>query len=307
MRKGPTIGCAIMTHCAKQHLPHCLAPLLRSSLKPRILVVNSSSGDGTLEAARTHNVETLLIPRQAYNHGTSRELARQHLNTDLLVMLTPDAYLAAPESLELLLKPLLFKQAESAYARQIPHRKAANFFESFPRAFNYGETSHSRSLQDASKYGVYTFFCSNACAAYSNAALDEVGGFQPTLFGEDTLAIAQMLRKGMRVAYVAEALVHHSHAYSLKEEFLRHFDIGFARKQHAALLECGRGVNQRGWDYARQMFKRLIAEAPHLLPYACAHLAAKWTGYQIGKRSLKAPLWWKKALSSQDFYWTKGN
>jgi rhamnosyltransferase len=74
----PSIGVILITHNAKHHLPHCLPPLLNSSLKPRVLVVNSSSNDGTLELAQEMGAETLAIPRKQFNHGLTRELARKH-------------------------------------------------------------------------------------------------------------------------------------------------------------------------------------------------------------------------------------
>lgn len=300
--KRPTIGCAFITHCAKHHLPHCLPPFLQSPLKPRVLVVNSSSNDGTVEMAHSLGAETLVIPRAEFNHGTTRERARQHLGTDIVVMLTPDAYAVNTSVLETLVGPLLSGQASVAYARQIAHH-GADFFESFPREYNYPDQSHIRSLADLNQYGVYTFFCSDSCAAYVNSALNEVGGFPRLLLGEDTVAVAKLLRKGHCIAYVAEAVVRHSHRYSLMQEFKRSFDTGLARRGYAGLLAGGGSDAKRGMGYFKEMSRRLSKEKPSMLPYALAHVCAKWLGYQIGKRSLKAPLWFKKALSTQDFFW----
>ncbi len=88
------------------------------------------------------------------------------------------------EALGRLVDPLVQGLSATAYARQVPHH-GAGFFEAFPREYNYPPTSHVRSLKDLSKYGVYTFFCSDSCAAYTNAALDAVGGFPRVLLGED--------------------------------------------------------------------------------------------------------------------------
>lgn len=300
MSRSKTVGCAVITHRSKHHLKHCLPPLLRSSLKPRVLVVNSSSFDGTVEEAKALGAETLVIPRTDFNHGTTRELARKQLNTDIAVMITPDAYFESEMALETLVKPIKENKASVAYARQIPHH-GADFFETFARAFNYPEQSQLRSFDDISKYGVYTFFCSDSAAAYSNHALDHVGGFPSVLLGEDTVAVAKLLRQGHKIAYVAEALVRHSHRYSLKEEFCRNFDIGLARKSYGQLLECK--DTKRGVEYVKTMLQCLFKEAPHKIPYAFLHIAAKWFGYQIGRSSSDAPLWFKKRLSTQDFYW----
>lgn len=297
-----SIGCAILTYQAQNHLIHCLSPLLNSPLAPRILVVDSSSEDGTAELARSLGVEVLIIPKDEFNHGTTRELARQKLATDIVCMLTQDAYLSDNHALAHLVAPILENKAKISYARQIPHQNAS-FFEAFPRHYNYPEISQLRSLQDCPHYGVYTFFCSDSCAAYSNAALDDIGGFSEVLLGEDTVATAKILRQGHKIAYVAEALVYHSHKYSLWEEFCRSFDTGLARKSYAPLLECGSTDNKRGVSYLKAMLTQLLQDAPFLIPYALLHATVKWVGYQIGKASLRTPTFFKRILSSQKFYW----
>ncbi len=297
-----TIGVAVITYNARHQLPYCLPPLMQSKLNPRILVVNSSSTDGTVELARQFGVETLIVPRQEFNHGKTRELARKTLGTDFVVMITPDAYAKDADVLEKLLKPLLEKKASLAYARQIPH-KGASFWESFPRQFNYPEKSQLRSIEDVKKHGVYTFFFSDSFGAYCNKALDEIGGFSPVLTGEDTVACAKLLLNGHKVAYVADAEVHHSHDYSLLQEFRRHFDTGYARETYKGLLSLGGGDSARGKIYVKTLFNQVLKERPQSIPYALLQTFAKWTGYQMGKRLTKAPNFIKKALSSQDFYW----
>lgn len=297
-----TIGCIIPTYKAINHLQHCLTPLVNSPLKPRVLVIDSSSNDGTVELAERLGAETVVIPQSKFNHGTTRELARRMLGTDIICMLTQDAYLSDTNALELLVAPIIENKAKIAYARQVPHRQAT-FFEAFPRHYNYPAASELRSFDDCLQYGVYTFFCSNSCAAYSNEALDEIGGFEKVLLGEDTVATAKILRKGHKIAYCAEAVAYHSHNYSLSEEFRRSFDTGLARKGFASLIECGSSDTKRGAGYMRAMVAELTRKAPWLLPYAFAHAISKWCGYQIGAMSLNAPTWFKRILSSQRHYW----
>ena len=117
------------------------------------------------------------------------------------------------------------------------HGPVPLFLKPFRGTLDYPEKSHIRSLQDLQQYGAYTFFCSDSCAAYSNRALEEIGGFPEVLLGEDTVVTAKLLRKGHRIAYVAEAEVFHSHAYSLLQEFQRYFDTGFARRTYQTLIE----------------------------------------------------------------------
>lgn len=298
-----SLGIIFITHNSKHHLKHSLPYFLNSPLKPRVLVVNSSSTDGTVELAQQMGAETLIIPRHQFNHGATREFSRKYLGTDIVVFMTPDAYPKDDHLLEALIAPIISGNASLAYARQIPH-KGADFFESFPRHFNYPEQSQIRSKADVSKYGSYTIFCSNTCAAYLNKALDQIGGFSPALFGEDTIAAAKMIEQGHSIAYVAEAVVHHSHHYSLKQEFKRHFDIGLSRKKEADLLRSYTRVEKRGSAYLRELLKTILIKNPFLIPYALAQCASKFIGYQIGRRSLHVPNWFKEKLSSQDFFWS---
>lgn len=302
--KNPSIGCAILTYNAQHHLKHVLPPLLHSPLNPRILVLDSSSHDQTIKTAQQYRVDTHKISNSEFNHGTTRNLARQLLKTDIIVMITQDAYLVDQHVLEKLITPIVSGQAVVTYARQIPHR-GAKFFEAFPREFNYPSVNELRGIEDLPKHGTYTFFCSNSCAAYSDRHLEEIGGFPQVLFGEDTVVVAKMLRKGHKIAYVADALVHHSHKYTLVEEFRRNFDIGLARTSYAHLLSGGDSDSKRGWRYAKAMLERLAKESPYLLPYGCMHIFAKWIGYRIGQRCVSAPRLLKKALSSQPYYWDK--
>lgn len=297
------IGVAVITHRAKNHLTRCLPPLIGSPLKPKVMVVNSSSNDGTVELAEKLGAETLIIPRTEFNHGLTRERARKALGTEIVIMVTPDAYAKNIDVLEKLVAPLIQQKAELAYARQLPHLNA-DFWEAFPRFFNYGEKSHIRSIHEVKKFGVYTFFFSDSFGAYLNRALDEIGGFKEVLTGEDTLACAELLKKGYRVAYVAEAEVHHSHRYTIKEEFRRHFDTGLARKKYRHFIHLGGKDEKRGVEYTRALFRELLKMKKYgALPYAFIQSAVKWLGYKLGQSSTHLPISIKKMLSAQDFYW----
>ena len=300
--KKLSVGVAVITLNAERHLPFCLPPLIRSTLCPRVLVLDSTSNDNTVKLSEKLGAETLVIPRHEFNHGLTRERARRHLNTDIVVFLTQDAYTVNEGMLEKLVEPLQQKLASVSYARQMPHR-GADIFEAFPREFNYPIASQMRGIDDVAAHGVYTFFCSNSCAAYLNSALDEIGGFKPILFGEDTLAVAELLHKGHKIAYVAEAEVRHSHRYTLVQEFRRNFDIGLSRKELQPWIACAGLDEKRGARYIKELTQRLLRDNKTLLPYAYLQSVFKLLGYRLGRASTKAPLWFKRAVSSQKYYW----
>lgn len=273
-----TIGIAIVTYQAEKSISACLEPILRS--KAKVLVIDSSSTDRTVAIAEELGAEVVVIPKQEFNHGLTRERARQRLKTDIAVFLTQDAILV--DGLTALVDPIIKGKAAVTYARQLPH-VGAGFFESFLREFNYSAISHFRTLSDVKQYGVYTCFCSDSCAAYDNAALDQIGGFPEAAFGEDTIAAAKLLLAGKTIGYVAECAVRHSHAFTLREEFLRHVRIGRYRKQHASLFRPFGRDQSRGNAYIKALFKRLLCERPWLIPYGAMHVFMKGAGYYLGK------------------------
>lgn len=279
-----TIGILIPTYQARDHLPHCLPFLLQSPLKPKILIIDSSSTDGTVEYAKAMGVETHVIQKKDFNHGRTREYGRHLLQTSIVVMITQDAYASSPLMLNYLVDPILRNEVSVTYARQLPH-KQADIFARFARHFNYPPQSHQRGIEDLNRLGSLTFFCSNSCAAYCQEALNEIGGFPTVLFGEDTITVAKLLRHQHRIAYVAEAEVYHSHSYTLKEEFDRHYLMGRARQIYQELLAIGKNDSQRGKEFVKKLFKLLIKQAPLKIPYAFLQIVAKYSGYHIGRRA----------------------
>lgn len=301
-----SLGVVIVTHNARELLDACVTPLRASPLAPRILVVNSSSRDGTVEKAAELGCDTWTIPRASFNHGRTRELARRQLGTAITVMLTPDAHACSVDFLERLTAPIRRGEAAIAYGRQMA-RPGADRIEEFNREFNYPAESHSRSIDDWPRYGAYTHFCSNSCAAWSSAALDEIGGFPPTLVSEETIATAALLERGHRIAYVAEAQVRHSHKSGILADFRRQYDVGYARHLFRHLLLARERDEARGLAYVQELLRHLCRHDPALLPYAALHTAARFAGYRLGMAGATAgtrlPRWINARLSSQDYYW----
>lgn len=297
-----TIGIAIPVRNGAKELQQLLPLLCAEAIGP-ILVVDSESLDNTPEIVAAHpGVALVTIRQRQFNHGATREWARKQLATDVVVFLTQDV-IPQPGFLQELTAPILENLAVVTYARQVAH-DGADIFESFPREFNYPNESHSRTIADVSKDGVYTFFCSDSCAAYSNKALDAIGGFGPTLTNEDYFAVARLLAKGGTVRYVAEAVVRHSHRYTLAQEFQRYFDTGYVRAENRWVNELAGHAERRGSAFARTLLMRMLREAPHFVPYTIMQLFVKWLGFRVGFWSIDAPTEWCRVMSSQSYYWS---
>lgn len=266
------------------------------------LVVDSGSHDQTVTIAKQNGFIVHKITTDQFNHGVTREMARKLTDADIVIFMTQDAIPCDENLIEKLIEPIVRGKGSLSYARQIP-RSNADIFEAFPRRFNYQEKSHLRGIEDRAKYGIYTFFNSDSCAAYLNSALDEIGGFRQTLVSEDYLATARMLHKGHKIAYVAEAMVLHSHSYTLLEEFKRYFDTGYVRAENPWVQVLVGRAESRGKEYFRSLMGGIAFSRPLLIPYALVNTFIKLLGYRIGFWSFAAPKWWKKMLSGQRNYW----
>jgi rhamnosyltransferase len=256
-----------------------------------------------VETAQALGAETLVVPRRAFNHGLTRELARRRLGTSICVMLTPDAYPVHDDFVDHLTAPIRLGAAAASYGRQLA-RTDAGVVERIGRDFNYPADSHVRCLADWPRFGSYTHFSSNACAAWSNPALDAIGGFKPTLVSEETIAVAELLARGESIAYVAEAVVEHSHPQTAAGAFRRQFDVGYTRRLYDWLLIARERDEVRGRRFADVVLREAGRAGPGALLPALAQLAGAWLGYRAGLLGPRLPRGIAQRLSGQDYYWT---
>lgn len=269
-----------------------------------IFVIDSSSDDGTLRLASERGAVVKSIERQAFNHGATRQLAVDLLPLfDYYVFLTQDAIFADVRALELLLTCFTSPRVGMVYGRQLP-RQGAGPCEKHARLFNYSEQSAIRGLSDRDKLGIKVAFASNSFAAYRRDALCEVGGF-PTasIFGEDFIVAAKMLRANWKVAYCAEAAVFHSHDYTIFQEFRRYFDIGVMHSRERWILELLGGASGEGARYLRSELAFVARRRPSAIPGVLLCAAAKLLGYRLGliERHLNNNL--KRRISMHGSFW----
>ena len=254
------------------------------TLRPsEVIVIDSASTDGTAELAKDCGCRVISISRADFRHGGTRqqaaELAR---DADVIVYLTQDSILANANALERLVSAFNDSSVGAAYGRQLP-RPGATAIEAHARLFNYPPVSATRSL-NANAMGFKAIFFSNSFGAYRRCALEKVGGFpRQSNFGEDTVAAARLLQSGWRLAYVADALAHHSHAYSHVDEFRRYYKIGQLHGSEPWLLREFGKASTEGRKFVASETKYLLRHAPWLIPDAIFRSGLKYLAYRFGR------------------------
>jgi rhamnosyltransferase len=273
-----------------------------------VVVVDSSSSDGSDTVAEEHRFELHRIDVRTFNHGRTRQDAVDRFCSDksLVVFLTQDAVVAGPETLVTILNAFADTRVGAAYGRQLPHHNALPF-EAHAALFNYPPRSETRLLADASRLGIKVAFLSNSFAAYRIAALEKSGGFPSHLIlAEDTYVAMQMLLSGWGVRYCADALVRHSHAYTIVEEMQRYFDFGVVHAQLPALLQHFGAPEGEGVRFVGSEFRHMWSVAPWLLPQVAIRNGAKYAGYRLGRAFLRLPHGVRRRLSMTKGYWDTG-
>lgn len=280
---------------------------VQSVIVDELLVVDSDSDDATVAIAEEFGAHVIPIKREEFDHGSTRSMAAKRSSNDYLLFLTQDAVPDDRHLIERLLVPLLEdQQVVMSYGRQIAAPDATIFAKTL-RSFNYPEQSEIRNFLDKTTRGLKTIFASNSCALYRKDALEQVGFFpEGLIFGEDTCVAGRIVMAGYAVAYVAEAVVVHSHNYSLLEEFRRSFDIGVLHTRQSWLLETFGKAEGEGLNYVRcELCAICRAYKYHLIPLFFCRNSAKYCGYKLGRMYYALPRYLVPKLSMNRAWWSR--
>lgn len=269
-----------------------------------LLIIDSGSNDEYKSEIKNMNCLVKKIDVKTFNHGGTRQMgADMFPDKDIYIFLTQDAILANEKSIENIVKVFNNSNIGCAYGRQLPH-KDANLFSSYARLFNYKDKSYIYSIKDKEKYGMKTAFCSNSFAAYRRKALNEIGGFPiNTILSEDMYVAAKMLLNKWSVAYCSDAIVYHSHDYTIWQEFKRYFDIGVFHSRESWIRDTFGGAEGEGKKYIISEFKYLIERNIMLIFPMIIRDIMKFLGFRLGMKERFINKHIKRKISMTKNFW----
>ncbi len=299
------VDVAIPVYKPTKEFRSVLKRLLNQTLPPeKILLVNTEKDlfDETLIAG-LDRIEVRHIPKDQFDHGGTRHMAAELLDSELILFMTQDALPKGEHLIEYLADAFDEEQVCAAYARQIP-RPDCSELERFARSFNYPQESRVKTAEDLPQLGVKTFFCSNVCAMYRRSAYEEYGGFERhTIFNEDMIFAGKLIYAGKAVAYCAKAEVIHSHDYTAREQFHRNFDLGVSQAEHPEIFSAVPS-EEEGTALVRKSAQHLRAIGrPELLFSLFWTSGWKYLGYLLGKNYRRLPKFFVRACSMNKSYW----
>lgn len=187
-----------------------------------LLVVDSGSTDQTLDVVARYPHHLIRLPARDYFPGRVLNEAVAATRGRVVVFLNSDCVLLGPRALRRLLDALeapdeAGRPVMAAFARQVPR----------PDAWTHVRAEYARAfpaMDDAPDW----LPLSLPFAAIRREALEEQPFYTDAWGSEDTAWGVQARERGWRVRYVPEALVMHSHNYSLRALYGRRFIEGEA-------------------------------------------------------------------------------
>ncbi len=253
------------------------------------------------------SIEIIPINKEDFDHGGTRRQGAFLSDSDIMLFMTQDAVPVDNFLIEQLILPFRDPKVGASYARQLAN-KDADVLEKMTRIFNYPSKSKVKSSKDMKKLGIKTFFCSNVCAAYRKESYDKMGGFvKKTIFNEDMIMTYALIQSGYKVAYVADAVVIHSHDYSYLQQLRRNFDLGVSHRQYKEIFSSIKSESE-GIKMIFRLVDSLINRKEYLkIPDLIINSGLKFVGYKLGYYYHLLPKELVLLLSMNKSYWKEEN
>jgi rhamnosyltransferase len=283
-----SVDVIIPAYRSDEKLNKLLKMLYQQTVKPnKVIILHTEEFQGQeqqLPEIKESNITVIPIDKKDFDHGGTRKYGASLSSADILMFMTQDAVPKDEFLIEKLLEPYDDPWVSATYARQLPDENS-DLLERYTRHFNYPKHSRVKSMEDMDELGIKTFFCSNVCATYRNSVYQKLGGFvEKTIFNEDMIMAAGMIRADYRIAYVADAKVVHSHKYTYLQQFTRNFDLGVSHNEYVEVFH-GVKSESEGIKLVKNTLGYLIEKKKYyLIPELIISSGFKFLGYQFGVR-----------------------
>lgn len=287
-----------------------------SNVEVELVVVDSGSTDGSLEAARAAGARVVQIDKSEFQHGATRNLAIAESTGDAIALLTDDSTPADENWLDAIVDG--FAQADDVALVFGPQRArpehspmvARELIDHF-RLWGDGERMHTQRIADSPRGradyernpGWYVFF-SDANGAVARWAWEQIP-YREVAYSEDQMIAREMLERGLAKVFHPDAAVIHSHDYTAWQWLQRRFDDfrgSLEILRHRSKIGIRSGTRSlyslvRG---DRRFMRHQGIHGPSLLLWTFRSLRHHWLrmiGEWLGGRADRMPVWLTKRLS----------
>jgi rhamnosyltransferase len=246
---------------------------------------DSTSNDGTLEIIREYNVPECIKLNDSANYNPGRILneAVAACTGEIIVFINSDATPTSSTWLEDLIKPFNDPEVGTVYGRQVARPDCRSLFvKDTERAFGDGKVANS-----------WVHFFSMANSAIRRDLVETVPFETRIQYSEDIEWSYRVKRMGKKVVYVPSAEAMHSHNYTIKQSYKRHFGEGMADswifrrgEVNSSLLRyfLAPAVMEIFRDMVWGIRTGSVDALIHSVPLRVTQKWARWRGYAQGRR-----------------------
>jgi rhamnosyltransferase len=285
-----------------------LASIFSQSFEGGIeVLMMDSSDDGPPEIAdmfsRNRSVRIVRVEPEDYNYGGTRNLGASITDGDILVFISADVEIKDNNWLMKLVKNFGDPLVAGVFGRQISKERASPMEEFFIK-YTYSDRRRIFSLENSNK--LTDFFFSNTNSAIKREVWEKIP-LPEMLKSEDQEWAKRVLLAGYKIVYESEAVVHHSHHYTLKQVFREYFDSG-ATLPYVYKNDRVRPPRfyVRGMDYEAKQLKYFLEKGYFKnIAYSLVYDLMKFFGYFLGTKYRYMPTCMKKALCKKSNHWDK--
>ena len=180
---------------------------------------------------KKYDIVSFELEKEEFSHSLTRERAiKDYCSSKIVVMISQDIKLTNDMVFYNLVKDIDSGETVYNFAKQICTNKS---IEKYIRAKNYPAESYYVVNSDVKKMKFMAYFASDACSAYNREIFIKLGGYggYDIMMSEDALYSKIILDAGYKKKYCADAVVEHSHKYTLKQLYKRYYDTGVFQSQ----------------------------------------------------------------------------
>ena len=244
---------------------------------------HTEEDDVIRDVVKRYNITSFELEKEQFSHSLTREKAiRDYCSSRCVVMISQDIKLTNEDVFFNLVKSIDERETVYNFARQICTNKT---IEKYIRANNYPKESYYVTNEDVEKMKFMAYFASDACSAYDRDIFIKVGGYggYNLMMCEDALYSKIILDAGYKKKYCADAVVDHSHKYTLKQLYKRYYDTGVFQSQVTFFKD--ENLEGSGMKLAMYVLKQALKhfDIPVLFRWL-PDMSARYFGIKKGKK-----------------------
>lgn len=217
-----------------------------------------------------------------FSHSLTREKAIKEYCSEKTVVLTSQDVVFKNENSIFNLVSCLSDEVVYCYGRQICEKKS---IERYVREKNYPKNSFTVDKSMVDKMQLMAFFSSDAFSCLNREIFLKLGGYNgyDVMMNEDQLYSKILLDAGYKKTYCADAMVIHSHKYTLKQLYSRYYETGKFYNKVKIFNEYK--STQSGLKLALYVLKKALLHfnIPVLLRWL-PDMTARYLGMKKGKK-----------------------